>query len=436
MASKKSVSIFWFRRDLRFMDNTALLHALNSGKKVLPIFVFDTNIFENLDNKQDARVGFIYNQILELKRILENHGSTLRIFYDNPNEAFLKLINEFSINAVFANRDYETYSIARDAAIARMLQKQNIPLFLFKDHVIFEGKEILKQDGNPFKVFTPFKKVWLAKFHTIGELKTDESVDFSKFIEANPASEPSLESMGFKPNNMPIPSASIPISIIKEYNKYRNFPALNGTSRLGIHLRFGTLSIREIAMMANKYNEVWLDELIWREFYSSILQHFPHVESHAFHKKYELIPWKNDISEFEKWCKGLTGYPLVDAGMRELNQTGFMHNRVRMVTASFLTKHLLIDWRWGELYFASKLLDYDLASNNGGWQWAAGTGTDAQPYFRIFNPESQADKFDPESKYIKQWIPEFGTNNYPNPVVDHKHARIRAIETYKSVVSK
>ena len=436
MPIKKDVAIFWFRRDLRFNDNTALNHALESKYPVLPIFTFDINIITKIESKTDARVEFIFDQVLSLKSELEKVNSTLKIFHDHPENVFRVLNEEFNIKEVFANRDYEPYAIARDKKTGDLLREQHVLFHQFKDHVIFEGHEILKQDGTPFKVFSPFKKVWLQKFENQKEFKLEDSVNFNKFLKSKSAKTPTLLSLGFEPSTVKIPAKDISNNILKNYDKTRDYPALAGTSRLGIHFRFGTINIRECAKIAKRLNDTFLNELIWREFYSAILQHFPFVTDRAFNRKYDLIPWKNDLSEFTKWCEGMTGYPLVDAGMRELNETGYMHNRVRMITASFLTKHLLIDWRWGEAYFANKLLDFELASNNGGWQWAAGTGTDAQPYFRVFNPEAQAQKFDQNNQYIKKWIPEYNTASYPEPMVDHKSSRIRAIETYKSVVSK
>jgi deoxyribodipyrimidine photo-lyase len=435
MSIDKEVSVFWFRRDLRLVDNTALNHALDGNRPVLPIFIFDKNIIEKLENKNDSRINFIYNQVIKLKTELEQHGSTLMIFRDKPENVFKVLLNEYRLKVVFANRDYEPYAISRDTAVFNMLKRQDIPFNLFKDQLIFEGKEIVKNDGSPYQVFTPYKNVWLEKFKSLNLINADKKIPFERFLKTNPSQTPALSSLGFATSRIKIPDSQIPITVIKNYDKNRDYPGRNGTSKLGIHLRFGTISIREVVETAAKTNSVWLNELIWREFYSSILQHFPYVTTGAFKKKYDLIPWRNNPNEFESWCSGKTGYPLVDAGMRELNTTGYMHNRVRMVAAGFLTKHLLTDWRWGEAYFAEKLLDFELASNNGGWQWAAGTGTDAQPYFRVFNPESQAAKFDPDFKYIKRWIPEYGTVKYPKPIVDHRFARMRAIETYKSVVS-
>jgi deoxyribodipyrimidine photo-lyase len=434
MSQKSAVSVFWFRRDLRLEDNTALYHAMESKYPVLPIFIFDPNILKTLESKKDARVQFIFQEIKKIKSILEENESTLLVFHDTPENVFVHLQGKYDIRAVYANRDYEPKAIARDINISNLLARNDIKMHLFKDHVIFEGKEVVKQDGTPYKVFTPFKKLWLEKYYNT-PIKQERQVLFEKFYKTTPAPTLDLNSLGFEISDITIPEKIIALDIIKTYHQTRDFPGIYGTSRLGIHLRFGTLSIRKLAEIASQHNETWLNELIWREFYSAILQHFPRIVSEAFNKKYNNIPWRNDETAFIRWCQGQTGYPIVDAGMRELNQTGYMHNRVRMVVASFLTKHLLIDWRWGEAYFAGKLLDFELASNNGGWQWAAGTGTDAQPYFRVFNPESQAKKFDPDMTYIKKWVPEIGTLSYPEPIVDHKQARLRAIETYRRAIS-
>jgi len=434
MAQKQSVAIFWFRRDLRLNDNTGLLHSLDSQCPVLPIFIFDTNILSDLENKKDARVEFLHNEIHQIKTQLEDQGSSLAIFNDTPKNVFSQILDKYNVKKVFANKDYEPNAVKRDQEIKENLSGQNIDFHLFKDHIIFEGKEILKQDGTPYKVFTPFKKLWLSKLQET-DLKINQKIQFDEFLKTDPFPDMNLDDLVFEHTDIEIPSKKPDLQVIDQYDHKRDFPAINGTSRLGIHLRFGTISIREMVKLARNHNQTWLNELIWREFYSAILQHFPHVTDRAFNKKYEKIPWRNDESQFKKWCEGKTGFPIVDAGMRQLNQTGYMHNRVRMITASFLTKHLLIDWRWGEAYFADKLLDYELASNNGGWQWAAGTGTDAQPYFRVFNPESQTQKFDPDLEYVKNWVPEFNSSSYPKPMVNHKEARLRAIETYKRAIS-
>jgi deoxyribodipyrimidine photo-lyase len=427
------LTIFWFRRDLRLSDNTGLYYALQETSPVLPIFIFDSEILDDLKDKSDARVNFIHDQLMIISQKLNKIGSGLLVKYGKPEEIFKSLIDDYNVESVFTNRDYEPYALERDQNIDNILQNKGIGFFDFKDHVIFEKDEILTGEQQPYKVFTPFKNKWLDKLES-GHLHPYEiTVTKENFYQFNPIML-SLSDIGFQKSITPIPKKEYEEATIKKYDKERDFPEKNGTSRLGIHLRFGTISIREAVSQAQKLNDTWLNELIWRDFYSMILANFPHVVSNAFKPKYDAIPWRNSKEDFQKWCEGKTGYPIVDAGMRELNQTGYMHNRVRMITASFLTKHLLIDWRWGEAYFAEKLLDYELASNNGGWQWAAGTGTDAQPYFRIFNPYSQTDKFDKNKVYIKKWIPEVNTSDYPEPMVDHKEARQRALETYKSAL--
>ncbi len=448
-----AINIFWHRRDLRLEDNAGLYHALKSGKPVLPLFIFDTNILDELEDTADPRLTFIYDSILSLHTELKALGSTLLIRHGKPLDVWKALLKTFKINAVYTNRDVEPYALKRDQAIEVILEQHNVSFHTFKDHLIFEKGEVLKKDGSPYTVFTPYSKTWKAKLETkiretkirggLGKNKGNASNSFylqsypcadyfKHFKQLEPSIVPPLSQIGFNRSNLKIPSNEVTQGLIKNYSARRDFPAIDGTSKLGIHFRFGTISIREKARKALVLNETYLNELIWRDFYSSILAHFPHVVKHPFRSKYEWIEWRNNEAEFESWCRGMTGYPLVDAGMRELNTTGHMHNRVRMLVASFLTKHLLIDWRWGEAYFAQKLLDFDLASNNGGWQWAAGCGTDAAPYFRIFNPISQQVKFDKDFIYIKKWLPEFGTEKYPDPIVDHKEARIRCLAVYKA----
>ncbi len=434
MPSQAPVNIFWFRRDLRFIDNTGLFYALSESLPVLPIFIFDSEILSRLEDKTDARVTFIFDSLLKLKKELEDKGSSLYILYGKPKEAFQKITSEFNIQSVFTNRDYEPYARERDADIKKLLNEKGIGFYAFKDQVIFEKKEILTDTAGVYKVFTPFKNKWISRWNELNLQELPSAAMADRYYKTAPFPAPTLETIGFVRTSIFLPPASINQSIIAQYDKTRDFPSIDGTSRLGMHLRHGTISIRSAVKMATKLNQVWLNELIWREFYQMILYNFPEVVNHAFKPQYELIPWRNDEEEYQRWCEGQTGYPIVDAGMRELNQTGYMHNRVRMVVASFLTKHLLIDWRWGEAWFAKKLLDFELASNNGGWQWAAGTGTDAQPYFRVFNPDSQTDKFDKQRKYIRQWVPEFDSKNYVLPIVEHKFARQRAIETYKEAL--
>ncbi|SFA99821.1 cryptochrome/photolyase family protein [Algoriphagus aquimarinus] len=431
----KKVSIFWFRRDLRIEDNHGLYQALKENENVLPLFIFDKNILDELDNKADARVEFIHYQIRHIHQELEKKGASILVKYGDPDDIFNELLREYSIDAVYTNRDYEPYATSRDEKVAKLLNQQDIRLHRYKDQMIFEPGEILNGAGEFYKVFTPFSKVWLSKFNaSIPE--EFKPMHWKNLMQTSALEVPSLEEIGFEKSEISIPSKTADEEIISHYSQTRDFPAKNGTSRLGIHLRFGTISIRKLALKASKLNATFLNELIWREFYMMILAYNPQVVDQAFKPAYDRIPWRNNEEEFAAWCEGKTGYPIVDAGMRELNTTGYMHNRVRMVVASFLTKHLLIDWRWGETYFAEKLLDYELASNNGGWQWAAGTGTDAQPYFRVFNPTSQQEKFDKNWKYIKKWIPEINSDKYPKPIVDHKFARQRAIDTYKSALNQ
>jgi len=430
----KKISLCWFRRDLRTEDQTALFYSLQQEEQVLPLFIFDRHILDALEDKTDARVSFIHAQITSLKAFFEQQGSSLLVRYGHPEQVFQELLHEYELQSVYTNRDYEPYAQSRDSQIESLLREKNIPFLSFKDQVIFEPGEIVNGSGEFYKVFTPYSKNWLEKFRTT-RVQPLPVAQWNHLSHTSPLPLPSLSDMGFAPSPIEIPSSQLDEEIVRHYEERRNFPAQRGTSRLGIHLRFGTLSIRKLALKAITLNATYLNELIWREFYAMILGNAPQVVDRAFKPQYDRIPWRNNETEFEAWCAGTTGYPIVDAGMRELNATGFMHNRVRMIVASFLTKHLLIDWRWGEAYFAKKLLDFELASNNGGWQWAAGTGTDAQPYFRVFNPDSQTEKFDKDLVYIKKWVPEFGTASYPKPIVDHKFARNRAIETYKKALT-
>ena len=442
MSEKYNKSIFWYRRDLRLKDNAGLYHALKKSEELVAVFIFDSVILKDLQNKKDARVSFIHQEVEKIKLELQEMGSDLRVYYGKPEDVWETVVDELEPNAVFTNRDYEPYAKDRDTQVSDLLKERNIEFLSFKDHVIFEVSEVLKDDGDPYVVFTPFKRKWLEKLNSKGNAKDSYYFKsypteryFSAFAKIKGEKMIQLSDMGFEPSEQDIPSKEVSQKTIKEYDAKRNFPAIDGTSKLGIHFRFGTISIREKARKAIVLNETYLSELVWRDFYSTILDSFPHVVENSFREKYDAIQWRNNEKEFKAWCEGKTGYPIVDAGMRELNATGYMHSRVRMVTASFLTKHLLIDWRWGESYFAEKLLDYDLASNNGGWQWAAGSGTDAAPYFRIFNPESQQQKFDKDKKYIKQWVSEYGSKDYPDPIVDHKSARERCLKVYKEALN-
>ncbi len=431
MIFKNSTAIFWFRRDLRLYDNHALFHALNHHEQVLPIFIFDRNILDSLKEQADKRVSFIYQRIEAIKAQLEEMGSTLWTFYGKPPQAFKQLNQDFEIEAVYANSDYEPYAIERDAEIAELLAGENTHFQTMKDQVIFEKGEVLSGAGKPYTVFTPYKKKWLSTLSDEDLLPFQSENHFQKlapFEESLPLIP--LEEMGFKPANTTYPSTSLIPENLSRYGALRDFPARDITSYLGVHLRFGTVSIREMVRQARQLDPIWLSQLVWRDFFHQILYHFPEVTRRSFRPDYDRVRWRNNRAEFERWKKGETGIPIVDAGMRELNETGFMHNRVRMITASFLCKHLLIDWRWGEQYFASKLLDFDLASNNGNWQWAAGSGCDASPWFRVFNPWLQAQKFDKEMHYIRKWVPEFLSPNYPMPMVDHNFARKRAKDVY------
>jgi deoxyribodipyrimidine photo-lyase len=431
----EKINIFWFRRDLRLEDNTGLFYAFEQEENVLPIFIFDKDILDKLEDKKDGRVQFIHDQISKISKQLIDFESSILVKYGHPLEVFQSLFKEYTIQNIYTNRDYEPYAQERDQAVKELAKKNNCQFLDFKDQVVFEKGEILNGTGDFYKVFTPYSRVWLDKFKksNLSLLSLDEKK--RNFLKTGAFPIPSLKEMGFEESDVKIPTLEIDKPLIKKYDQVRNFPAINGTTRLGIHLRFGTISVRKLALEAIQLNDTYLNELIWREFYMMILAHNPQVKEKAFKPQYDQIPWRNDEGDFQKWCDGDTGYPIVDAGMRELNATGYMHNRVRMIVASFLTKHLLLDWRWGEAYFAKKLLDFELSSNNGGWQWAAGTGTDSQPYFRVFNPDSQTEKFDKELKYIKKWVPEFGTDNYPKPMVAHKFARERALETYKSALN-
>lgn len=435
MAEKAAVNIFWFRRDLRLHDNAGLYHALKGIRPVLCLFIFDKEILDKLEDKDDARVTFIHQTIIHLGADLQKHGSALLVKYGTPDKVWDELLREYHIGAVYTNHDYEPYARKRDETIAEKLKDHEITLKTYKDQVIFEKDEVTKDDGKPYTVYTPYMRKWYQKL-TPFYLEPYPNEKYLKNFYSHRGFEiPSLKSMGFEKSDKEFPDQHYQ-QYIKDYAEKRNFPGIKGTSRIGLHLRFGTVSIRELASKANNYPEkTWLNELVWREFYMMILYHFPTTADHAFKPEYDRIEWVNDEEKFKAWCEGRTGYPLVDAGMRELNATGYMHNRVRMVAASFLSKDLLTDWRLGERYFARKLLDYEMASNIGGWQWTAGSGTDAAPYFRIFNPASQLNKFDPDLVYIKKWVPEYADfSKYPAPIVDHAFARERCLKAFKEAL--
>jgi deoxyribodipyrimidine photo-lyase len=425
-------NIFWFRRDLRLHDNAGLYHALRSGLPVRAIFIFDTEILDRLENKSDKRLVFIHQQLEKINAELQKFGSRLDTYYGKPLEVWKKICLEAKVSGVFTNHDYEPYARERDETINQYLKDHGISFNTFKDQVIFEKNDVVKDDGSPYTVFTPFMKRWkmILAEDSFQSFSTENY--FENFLSADPKPILSLEQIGFKNTHVHFPSHFLKEQLIRDYEKTRDIPGIAGTSRISIHLRFGTVSPRELFRYAWSLSEKWVNELIWREFYMYILWHFPHVVNGAFKRQYDFLQWRNNETEFKCWCEGKTGYPIVDAGMRELNETGFMHNRVRMITATFLTKYLLIDWKWGEAYFADKLLDFELASNNGGWQWSAGTGVDAAPYFRIFSMDEQTKRFDPELKYIQKWVPEFQDFSYPAPIVDYTFARKRCLDFYKS----
>ena len=431
---KQPYSIFWFRRDLRLTDNAGLYHALKSGLKVLPIFIFDQHILDKLEDKDDARVTFIHQQITALNAQLQEFDSTILVKYGTPDQVWENILNTYEVAAVYTNHDYEPYAKERDEKLQTFFAQKNIQLHTFKDQCIFEKSEVVKDDGKPYVVFTPYKRKWLEKLQPYHTEAYPTEKYFENFVATSKLEIPSLEEMGFSQSKLVFPD-KIYQDILKNYGIDRDFPAKEATSQISVHLRFGTISIRELVKNSMGKSEVWLSELIWRDFYFTILWHFPHSAKDSFRPEYNKIKWRNNEVEYKAWCEGKTGYAIVDAGMRQLNQTGFMHNRIRMVVASFLTKHLLIDWRWGEHYFARKLLDFELSSNVGGWQWAAGCGVDAAPYFRIFNPYEQVKKFDKDLRYIKKWVPEFSDPfKYPKPIVDHKEARERCLATYKEAL--
>jgi deoxyribodipyrimidine photo-lyase len=434
---KPRINIIWFRRDLRLADNTALYYALKESNNVLPVFIFDKNILADLEDKADKRVQFIHNALQEMQTQLVALGSTLSVFYCTPVKAFEELLENYEIETVYTNHDYEQYALQRDESISSFLKQHHAVLKTYKDQVIFEKNEVTKDDGKPYTVFTPYSKKWKQKLNDFYYSSYATETYFNNFYRQSAKPIIALDEMGFIETETVFPKKSLSVELVKKYTDQRNFPAINGTSKLGVHLRFGTISIRKLVQYCLPLNETFLNELIWRDFYFSVLHHFPHIsKGKAFKQEYDLIKWRNNESEFEKWCTGKTGYPIVDAGMRELNETGFMHNRVRMIVASFLTKHLLIDWRWGEAYFAKKLLDFDFSANNGGWQWAAGSGCDAAPYFRVFSPKLQTEKFDKDLHYINKWIPELNSFNYPKPIVVHEDARKRCLETYSKALKK
>lgn len=429
------INIFWFRRDLRLDDNCGLYHALRSDYAVLPIFIFDEDILDKLP-KDDSRVTFIHQELESIHKQLSALNSGLSVYHGKPIDIFRNLTNEFKIDTVYTNHDYEPYALKRDEEISEFLNSQNINFKTFKDQVVFEKDEIVKQDGNPYVVYTPYSRKWLEAFNNSENKHYPSEENLNSLVKDKSFPFLSLNDIGFSESKIKVASYKVSTEIIDNYEETRNYPSKDATSKLGTHLRFGTVSVRKMVEKASKSDNItFLKELIWREFFMQILWHFPTTPKKAFKSKYDRIQWRNNEDDFKAWCKGETGYPLVDAGMRELNLTGFMHNRVRMLVGSFLCKHLLIDWKWGEAYFAEKLHDYEMASNVGNWQWVAGSGVDASPYFRIFNPTTQIKKFDKDLSYIKKWVPEFQELTYAKEIVEHKFARERCLKVYKEAVS-
>ncbi len=435
------LSIVWLRRDLRLHDNAALYYALKSGRPVLVVFVFDRLILDVLEDRRDRRVEFIYKEIHKLQDQLTGMGSSLIARYGRPIDVLKSIIEEYNVAEVFTNHDYELYAKERDAVVKAMLAERGIGFQTSKDQAIFDLDEVMTGAGKPYTIFGAYSRNWVGKLNEFYLKSYPTEKYFANFYKTSPPPGPergipTLGEMNFEPlgENYPVPA--VDEAFLWEYEKMRDYPARTGTSELGIHLRFGTISIRDLVRQARAISERFMTELAWRDFYFQILEHFPHVEKHAFRRQYEHLPFLNQPEDIERWKTGQTGYPFVDAGMRQLNQTGWMHNRARLITASFCVKHLLIDWRIGENYFGAKLRDYDLAANIGNWQWVAGTGNDPAPYFRVFSPDTQMKKFDPKLEYVRKWVPEYGTPDYVKPMIDHDFARQRAVETYKQALGK
>ena len=423
--------IFLFNNDFRLNDNGGLHHALLSGHKVLPVLIINK---ESLNHKKSHKVRYFKSVLKNLHQELQKYGSSLLVKIGETEEVISNLVEEYSAEAVYMNKKYDAWSVKSLRAIEAALEQINIPLFKFKDYMFFENKEILKNDGLPYTVYTPYKIRWKLKFEQTQE-KGYESINYlDKLAKVNVALPDAILNSNYD-SSMTSLKVKLDDQTIMNYKEVRDLPAKKGTTLLSIALNYGIMSIREAIASVKFKSETLLDELIWRDFFIQIGANFPKVYNQAFKTKYDNIDWINNDIQFEAWCKGNTGIPIVDAGMRELNSTGFMHNRVRMVTASFLIKNLLIDYKWGEAYFAEKLIDFEPSINNCNWQWVAGTGCDSAPYFRVFNPVTQQQKFDKNFEYIKKWVPEFGTFNYPKPMVDLKTSRVRALAAYKLAVN-
>lgn len=437
MSMHPKVSVFWFRRDLRLDDNHALYLALSSGYPVVAVFLFDRDILDKLESKTDKRVNLIYDKLLELNKILAKAGSFLFTYNGFAKDMFSDLSGKFEIHSVFANEDYEPYAVKRDNEVRIFLKVNGISFVTVKDQVIYRYNEVLKpSDGSCYTIFTPYCRKWKERYNMESHQKFSSETLLRHLYKTNQGVFPSLDSIGFVKREYFLSDMNISDEILTHYEAGRNNPALDATSHVSVSLRFGFVSIRELVKLAFAKSEIWLNELIWREFFMQILANFPYVKTEPFKKQYDRIIWRNDEKEFECWKNGQTGFPIVDAGLRQLNTTGYMHNRVRMITASFLVKHLLIDWRWGEAYFAEKLMDFDLAANNGNWQWTAGCGCDAVPYFRIFNPVLQQQKFDPDFAYSLRWVPELNTLAYPAKIIDMNEAKARCMRVYKEALEQ
>jgi len=452
MAKEFQRSMVWFRRDLRLRDHRALWNASRRSHDIVGVFVFDTHILSKLP-RHDQRVTFLVEALKSLQEDLQSRNAQIIVLHGDPIREIPKAVQKLKVQALFFNEDFESYAIQRDSKVIQKLQSENIPVHTFCDHILL-GSRIKKKDGTPYQVFTPYAKQW-KEVLSKNDFKLCPIPQNWARIKTDPSPWKRLK-FDLTPNSWRASEASAQQCLRKfkkhlaTYHETRNYPALSsGTSRLSPYLRFGQLSPRQCLQLAvsssSEGAQVWLNELIWRDFFHMILHCFPHVEFHAFKRRYDSIAWSEREDHFQAWCEGKTGYPLIDAAMNQLNQTGWMHNRLRMVVASFLTKDLLIDWKKGEHYFAQKLMDYDLASNNGGWQWAASTGCDAQPYFRIFNPLSQSKKFDPEGAFIRKWVPSLAKrpakdihslkkmDGYPDPIVDHATQRAKALQLFKNI---
>jgi|SRR6476661_159510 len=433
------ICLFWHRRDLRIHDNAGLAAALDSGLPVLPLFIYDSDILTQLPDKADARLTFIYDQVERLATETETAGGTFLARYGRPAEVLAQLADELDIAAVHTNEDYEPYARQRDGEVGEMLAQRGIAFYLYKDQVVFAKDDIMTKSGTVPKVFGAYHKAYLERLTDelllpYGSQDAFRAENLHRLTKAQAGTRPTLEELGFERREQYSPTVELPAEdVVRNYHRTRDTPALtNGTTRLSVQLRFGTVSVRQAMRQARALNPKLLAEIIWRDFFMMLLWHFPGTATEAYDPKMRAIPYRNNEDEFRAWCEGHTGYPLVDAGMRELNATGYLPNRVRMTVAGFLVKHLFIDWRWGERYFADKLLDYELAINVGNWQWMAGTGAVAAPWFRVYSPQNQLEQVDPELKYVKSWVPELGTAGYPAPIVEHKFARDRAVEAIRA----